>query len=125
MNKHQEQMRDAAAVGMSCLCGRVECDRCNGQPNLTGSIGFKKGYNAAITEAEILAEALEFYGDSKKWFMRDEVTNFQKTTAVFHVKDPSKLPTEFKSKSSQCTARLKIDQGKTAQEALARFRGEK
>jgi hypothetical protein len=66
----------------------------------------------------VATQALEFYADEKKWFMRDEVTNLQQTTAIFHTDKPEELPTEFKSRSYQCTARLKVDQGKTARDAL-------
>lgn len=66
-------------------------------------------------------DALAFYGDKQLYFMKDSVVNLQQTTAIFKVDDPSKLPTEFKSKIFECSARLKVDQGKRAREALAKI----
>ncbi len=65
-----------------------------------------------------LEKALEFYADESKWFMKEREVNLRHTTAIFHVDKPEDLPTEFRSKSYECTAILKIDQGKTAREAL-------
>jgi hypothetical protein len=64
-------------------------------------------------------EALEFYADENKWFRKDITINFQETTAVFKVEDPSKLPTDFKTTTPECSARLKVDAGNKARTALA------
>lgn len=66
-------------------------------------------------------EMAKFYGDESKWVQRQHTTNFQETTAIFHVDDPSKLPTEFESKSWDATARIKIDHGTKARAWLEKW----
>lgn len=70
-------------------------------------------------------EVIEFYGDKNKYFTRKRIVNLQETTAVFKVKDPSKLPTDYELETFECSVRLKVDQGKTAREFLTKYpRGE-
>lgn len=75
---------------------------------------------AILSAMDVLVSGLEFYGDDEKYFMRKSKINLQETTAVFKVEDPSKLPTDYESNVFDCSARLKVDQGKTAKEALNR-----
>lgn len=80
--------------------------------------------NCADCKIEVAIKALEFYGDPDKYFMRDDVVNLQHTTAVFHTSNPEKLSTEYKTKTYECSARFKVDQGKTAREALEKIRNQ-
>lgn len=77
----------------------------------------------ALTDAhaagrrEAIAEVLpviEFYGDENKYFMRKRKVNLQQTTAVFKVHEAESLPTDFETESFECSASLKVDQGKRA-----------
>jgi len=81
---------------------------------------------------ELLREcekALMFYGDENKWFMRTKIIDPTKDvifasryndktgqSEAVDIKEP------FESKSFEVTARLKIDQGKTAQAMLQKLR---
>jgi hypothetical protein len=74
--------------------------------------------------SERLAEALEFYGDEKKYFYREDVLNLQETTAVLKVPNPMGLPTDLKVQTAECSAKIKADGGRRAREALALYRKE-
>lgn len=70
----------------------------------------------------VISEALGFYGDKDKYFMRKRVINLQQTTAIFKVDKPEDLPIEYESEIFECSARLKVEQGKTANDALSKAR---
>ncbi|XGC82026.1 hypothetical protein ACES2L_05950 [Bdellovibrio bacteriovorus] len=79
-----------------------------------------------------LVEALKFYADKNKWFMKSKIVDPTKDVIFASRYDeekgmsvPVELKEPFESKSFEVTARLKIDQGKTAQTVLAKHGVEK
>ena len=74
-------------------------------------------------------EALAFYGDENKWFMRTKIIDPSKDV-IFASRYNDKtgqseavdIKKPFESKSFEVTARLKVDQGKTAQAMLEKLR---
>ena len=78
---------------------------------------------AANKVIEVQNVALEFYGSESLYMMREYETDMNLTSAVLKEEyrrnnDLSK-PNTIKSFSYETTAKLKIDQGKTARQALA------
>lgn len=69
-------------------------------------------------QLQIAVDSLKFYSGDDKYFKKKRITNLQETTAIFHVQDPSKLPTAWENYSLECTAKLKADQGRRGKEAL-------
>lgn len=77
-------------------------------------------------EHAIMKEALEFYGSQNLYFKRKEKIDLNKTTAIFKGKyrennDITK-PNIYESEVYECAARLKLDQGKRARQALAQLK---
>ena len=72
-------------------------------------------------KVRILTEALDFYGDEKLYYKREVETDMNKTSAIFkedYVKNNDLTkPNMFTSVSYECSARIKVDQGKRAREA--------
>lgn len=77
-----------------------------------------------LDRIERLERALGFYAEERHWFQYEETVNLQQTTAVFKTDKPEELPTDWKVQRHECSARMKMDQGKRAREALGELEGE-
>lgn len=82
-----------------------------------------------LLELAIGDDGLGFYGKDKLYFTRDIETDLNKTTAVlkeeYRKRNPDvSKPNMFKSKSYECSARIKVDQGKRARKTLKHIKQE-
>lgn len=84
-------------------------------------------YQAALHMIGELETALLFYAHPENYFMREQTINLNQTTAVFNrsYQEKHDLTKEnlHKSRSFEVRAKLKVDQGKTAQVALGKLVG--
>lgn len=65
-----------------------------------------------------IKEALEFYGNPERYFQRTEYLNLKHTTAVLHTDKPEELSEDFETKVFDCSASIKVNQGKKARDVL-------
>lgn len=72
-------------------------------------------------KVRILTEALDFYGDEKLYFQRPFEIDLNQTSAVlkedYRENNDLTKPNIFKSINYECSAKIKMDQGKRAREA--------
>lgn len=70
---------------------------------------------------KILTEALDFYGDEKLYYQRPFEIDLNQTSAVlkedYRENNDLTKPNIFKSINYECSAKIKMDQGKRAREA--------
>lgn len=85
----------------------------------------RKDIDRLLDAIDILIDGLEFYSDENKYFTKTRTVDPSKDLIFASRYDEEKgesVPVEikepFESKSYEVTARLKVDQGKTARKAL-------
>ena len=90
---------------------------------------FKETRDRLAKENQVMREALEFYADENKYFFRTIAidpksivfpSKYNEETGECEAVDVSEMSPHF-TEAYECTARLKIDQGKTAREALKKL----
>ena len=103
---------------------KLYCVKCGQDANVINHVKkLQSQLEAANKVIEVQNVALEFYGSESLYMMREYETDMNLTSAVFKEEyrrnnDLSK-PNIIKSFSYETNAKLKIDQGKTARQALA------